>query len=270
VDRRFYRTGQFARKADVSLRTLRYYDKEGLLAPTGHSESGYRLYTDADLGALQQILALRFLGFALDEIKALLRAGPRSLPDVLAQQKAMMQAKRAQIDGVIRALDETETLLRAGAADWDALVKVIRVIQMEQDRAWVNQYLTREQQEQMRKLSEASYSDEARERLRARAPWTEADQQRAGAQWAAVYADAARLADAGADPAGPEAQDVAGRHAGLIAAFTGGDPEIGAGLRRWWQGHSALPAAQRPVPTPLTPAQQAWLDQALAAHAGRP
>ena len=182
----------------------------------------------------------------------------------------MMQAKRAQIDGVIRALDETETLLRTGAADWDALVKVIWVIQMEQDRDWVNQYLTPEQQEQMRKLTEASYSDEALARLAARAPWTEADQQRASAQWAAVYADTARLADAGADPTGAEAQDVAGRHAGLIAAFTGGDPEIRAGLQRWRQGQEALPAAQRPRPTPLTPPQQAWLDRALAAHEPRP
>ena len=105
MDRRFYRAGQFARKAAVSIRTLRYYDQEGLLAPSRYSEAGYRLYTDADLVNLQQILALKFLGFSLDEIKALLRADPRGLQDVLAQQKAMMQAKRAQLDGIIQAID---------------------------------------------------------------------------------------------------------------------------------------------------------------------
>ena len=77
MDKRLYRTGQFARKASVSISTLRYYDKEGLLAPTEYSESGYRLYTDEDLVNLQQILALKFLGFSLDEIKALfVQPGP--------------------------------------------------------------------------------------------------------------------------------------------------------------------------------------------------
>ena len=40
LDQRFYKTGQFARKASVSIRTLRYYDKEGLLAPSQYSEFG--------------------------------------------------------------------------------------------------------------------------------------------------------------------------------------------------------------------------------------
>ncbi len=55
VDRRLYPSGTFARKALVSVRTLRYYDKEGLLSPTEYSEAGYRLYSDEDLVNLQQI-----------------------------------------------------------------------------------------------------------------------------------------------------------------------------------------------------------------------
>ena len=168
MDQRLYRTGQFARKAAVSIRTLRYYDREGLLAPSGYSAAGYRLYTDADLGNLQQILALKFLGFSLEEIKALLRAGPHSLADVLAQQKAMMRAKRAQLDGIIQAIEQTEHLLQTGACDWDSLAGVIQAIQMDQNKEWVNKYLTPEQQQQMQRLSEQSYSDAAREKLAAR------------------------------------------------------------------------------------------------------
>src|SRR5262245_24745220 len=114
VDQRFYRAGQFARKAAVSIRTLRYYDQEGLLAPSGYTESGYRLYSDGDLVNLQQILALKFLGFSLEEIKVLLRSRPHSLQDVLAQQKAMMRDKRTQLDGIIAAIEGTEKLLQAG------------------------------------------------------------------------------------------------------------------------------------------------------------
>jgi DNA-binding transcriptional MerR regulator len=269
VDQRFYRSGQFARKAAVSIRTLRYYDQEGLLTPSQVSAAGYRLYTDEDLVNLQQILALKFLGFSLDEIKALLRAHPRSLGDVLAQQKAMMEAKRSQLDGIIQAIDETAKLLHTGQCYWDALVHVIQVIQMEQDRDWVKKYFTPEQMEQMQHLSEQAYSPEAQARLRERArggTWTEADQEQANAQWAAIYADVARLAATNADPAGAEAQELAARHSALIAAFTGGDPEIGAGLQRWWQAHDALPAAQQPIRSPFSPAAQAWMHQALAVY----
>lgn len=269
MGQRFYRSGQFARKAAVSIRTLRYYDQEGLLAPSQVSDAGYRLYTDDDLVNLQQILALKFLGFSLDEIKVLLRAHPRSLGEVLAQQKAMMEAKRSQLDGIIQAIGETEKLLQTGQCDWDALVHVIQVIQMEQNRDWVKKYFTPEQQEQMQHLSEQAYSPEAQARLRARArggTWTEADQEQANAQWAAIYADMARLAAANADPAGAEAQELAARHSALIAAFTGGDPEIGAGLQRWWQAHDALPAAQQPVRSPVSPATQVWMHQALTVY----
>ena len=65
MESRFYQTGQFARKASVTLRTLRYYDSVGLLSPSQVTEAGYRLYTEEDLLTLQNILALKFLGFSL-------------------------------------------------------------------------------------------------------------------------------------------------------------------------------------------------------------
>ncbi|TMC89515.1 MAG: MerR family DNA-binding transcriptional regulator [Chloroflexi bacterium] len=45
----YYHTGQFAQKASVSIRTLRYYDKVGLLSPSQYTEAGYRLYTDPEI-----------------------------------------------------------------------------------------------------------------------------------------------------------------------------------------------------------------------------
>ncbi|WP_308636331.1 MerR family transcriptional regulator [Paenibacillus silvisoli] len=59
-----YRANEFAKKASVSVRTLQYYDKQGVLPPSAYTESGHRLYSDSDLKALQQILALKFLGFS--------------------------------------------------------------------------------------------------------------------------------------------------------------------------------------------------------------
>ncbi|MBP1995537.1 MerR family transcriptional regulator [Paenibacillus eucommiae] len=63
-----YRIGKLAQEAGISIRTLRYYDKLGLLKPTMVSESGYRYYTNEDVMRLQHISTLKQLGFTLAEI----------------------------------------------------------------------------------------------------------------------------------------------------------------------------------------------------------
>ena len=65
----YYSSGEFARMAHVTLRTIRYYDKQNILKPSYVSEAGARFYTDEDLARLQQILLLKFLGFSLDDIR---------------------------------------------------------------------------------------------------------------------------------------------------------------------------------------------------------
>ena len=71
MEKETYTTGQFAKMANVSLRTIRFYDKEGLLNPSFVGTNGYRYYTKDDFLKLQQILSLKFLGFSLDQIKTM-------------------------------------------------------------------------------------------------------------------------------------------------------------------------------------------------------
>ncbi len=65
----FMTVGEVAKKIGVTVRTLQYYDKEGLLSPSAESEGGRSLYTDKDLVILHQIISLKSLGFSLDDIK---------------------------------------------------------------------------------------------------------------------------------------------------------------------------------------------------------
>ena len=65
----YYTSGQFAHMAEVSVRTIRYYDQQNILKPSYVSDAGARFYTDEDLARLQQILLLKFLGFSLDDIR---------------------------------------------------------------------------------------------------------------------------------------------------------------------------------------------------------
>lgn len=84
----FMTVGQVAAKMGVTVRTLQYYDKEGLLSPSAESEGGRRLYTDKDLVMLHQILSLKSLGFSLDDIKCHLVSleTPADVADVLTEQ----------------------------------------------------------------------------------------------------------------------------------------------------------------------------------------
>ena len=60
--------GELAQKMDVTVRTLQYYDREGLLKPAAISKGGRRLYSTKDIVKLHQILSFKYLGFSLVEI----------------------------------------------------------------------------------------------------------------------------------------------------------------------------------------------------------
>jgi len=80
--------GEIAKKIGVTVRTLQYYDKEGLLSPSAESEGGRRLYTDKDLVTLHQIISLKSLGFSLEDIKQrLISLGtPADVANALTEQ----------------------------------------------------------------------------------------------------------------------------------------------------------------------------------------
>lgn len=264
LDHRYYRSGEFARLTSVSVRTLRFYDKVGLLTPSGRTAAGYRLYGDGDLVRLQQILALKFLGFSLEEIKVFLTASPAGLREALAQQRAMLRERRAHLDAIMQAIERAERLLRADGCDWSSLVSVIRAIHMEQNTDWRKKYFTDEQLKTMEEISQKSYTAEASARLDARPAWTEEDQRRVDEQYAALYAGVKRVVAEGQAPDSADAQALAGQAIGLLEAFTGGDPEVAAGLQNWWATYQALPAERRPFQTPLSDDETAFLEEAKA------
>ncbi|MBO0796482.1 MAG: MerR family transcriptional regulator, partial [Ktedonobacteraceae bacterium] len=222
MDRKHYTTSQFAQKAAVTARTLRFYDKVGLLSPSEYTEAGHRLYSDEDLWSLQQILALKFLGFSLEEIKVCLQKNPEHLPEALVMQKAMLREKRSQLDAVLRAIEKAEESLKRNQRDWESiLIDVIQVVHMEQDKAWVKKYLTEEQQQKLAEISQKSYSPETAQKLAVWGEnWTEEDQQRASQQWDAVFAELRRLVAERKDPTSVEGQALAKQHSELIKQLT--------------------------------------------------
>ena len=87
--------------AGVSIRTLQYYDKIGLLHPTEYTESGYRLYDDTALERLQQILLFRELEFPLKDIKMIMESPDFDRGKALEQQIALLTLKKEHLENLI-------------------------------------------------------------------------------------------------------------------------------------------------------------------------
>ena len=85
----------------VSIRTLQYYDKIGLLHPANYTEAGYRLYDDAALETLQQILLFRELEFSLKDIKEIISSPDFDRSKALEQQIELLKLKKEHIENLI-------------------------------------------------------------------------------------------------------------------------------------------------------------------------
>lgn len=93
----------------ISIRTLHYYDKIGLLKPTAKSAAGYRLYDDKALEILQQILFFRELDFPLKEIKGVLGKSSFETDRILQIQRGLLIAKKERLERLIGYIDEILT-----------------------------------------------------------------------------------------------------------------------------------------------------------------
>lgn len=87
--------------AGISVRTLQYYDKIGLLHPTDYSDIGYRLYSDNDLITLQHILLFKELGFPLNEIKEIINSDNFDRDIALEQQIKLLTLKKEHLENLI-------------------------------------------------------------------------------------------------------------------------------------------------------------------------
>ena len=92
---------EVSKLAGVSIRTLQYYDKIGLLKPARYTESGYRLYDDTGLERLQQILLFRELEFPLKEIKEIITGSNFDKVKALNQQIELLALKKEHLENLI-------------------------------------------------------------------------------------------------------------------------------------------------------------------------
>lgn len=227
-----YRVQQFATLAGVTVRTLHHYDRLGLLRPARNG-SGYRVYNARHLERLEQIVALRFVGVPLGEIADLLGREQRSLPEVLQAQLSLLQHQRRQCDRAIAAIEQAAEALREERPVHSLLPIIVKELRMQDAKEAMNRY----------------YSPEAQAAIEERRQqWNQHDnpaiQQKISDEWQALFRDV-RAAASHVDPASAEAQALVARWDELVGRFTGGNPEVAAGLKKAWADRENWPAQQK-------------------------
>lgn len=191
-----YTVGEVARTAGVSVRTLHHYDELGLVTPSARSESGYRLYSDADLARLQQVLLYRELDFTLDDIARAVNDPGFDRLEALTNQRQLIAEKVDRTRALLALIDKTIQATEGG-------------IQMTKEEMF----------EVFGDFNPADYEDEVKERwgdtdayaesARRTKRYTKVDWQRYKDESEANGARLIELFDAEVDPTSPEAMDAA-------------------------------------------------------------
>jgi len=240
---RGYQIHEFARLTGLTVRALQHYDHLGLLKPV-RSRAGHRTYSDQDLQALVQILALKSVGVPLRQIAALRRSGGPGLARALHMQRAVLERRRPMLEKAITAIQNVELALESGQeADPAALRSLIEAVGPHEEPPAL--------------LDDASP-------LRDIPPPTPRTPDRGDLRrrWQQLFADVEAVAET--DPAGPQAQGIARRWVDLLQELAGSAAALDAQLVK---SAGLLGAAAR-THSNGTPAERAWefVGKALAAR----
>ncbi len=235
--------GELAKATGLTVRTLHHWDAEGLLVPAERTEAGHRRYSGADVERLYRIVALRRLGLSLRDVAAALE-GDGDLRGTVASQLERVEGDLATLERVrLRLRGLLATLDGGEAIDPTELIQTIEVMTMHE------QYYSDDQLAQLERRREA-LGDEGM-----------AQAQR---DWAELIESMTAERDRGTPPEDPRVQALAARWQELIDAFTGGDPETAASLKRMYESEGVEAASRGAVDRDLMD----YVGRALAARGG--
>jgi MerR family transcriptional regulator, thiopeptide resistance regulator len=224
-----FKVGDLAKQTGVSVRTLHYYDEIGLLSPSQRTESGYRLYGEADIIRLQQIVSLRQIGFSLDQIRSCLEQEQFSPQHIIQLHLSQLQEQMALQQQLHHKLSAIATRLQAaGAVSIEEFIQLIEVTIM------IDKYYTPDQQDYLAARGEQIGVERIRE---------------SEAEWQELIAKARSEMEKGTDPFHESVQELARRWRSLVAEFTGGDPGIQQSLNTMYQQEGAEAASRGAMDT---------------------
>lgn len=139
---KIYSIGEFAKLTGVTERTLRHYDRIGLLKPLEYTEHGHRKFNNKSLERLQRILVLKYLDLSLEEISEYLKQPEQDFSKTLATQSMMLEEKKRQIETVLQVIARVQqTVSGPEDVDSNSLLVLIHALKNEEERnRWINDH----------------------------------------------------------------------------------------------------------------------------------
>lgn len=132
-----YSIGQLSKKTGVTVRTLDYYDEVGLVVPSSATDGGHRLYSENDVLRLEQVLALKYMGFSLQQIKKILKESTVSWQQSIDQQLAMVKQQQIRLQALEKALEGVLYSIEfEGEVNWSIIFEMIRLFQQDPECAF--------------------------------------------------------------------------------------------------------------------------------------
>ena len=140
IPKGYMTVGEIAKKIGITVRTLQYYDKEGVLSPSSESEGGRRLYTHRDIVCLYHIQSMKYLGFSLKEIKMRLPliSTPEEVASTLSEQAKIVREKINSLTDVLESIEKLNTeVLQIKTVDWVKYADIVMLLQTKNELYWM-------------------------------------------------------------------------------------------------------------------------------------
>ena len=128
--------GEIAKEMGVTVRTMQYYDKQGVLSPSSESEGRLRLYTQQDIVKLYQIQAMKYLGFSLEDIKIRLSSidTPKEMSNILVEQARGIREKICSLRDSLKTIEKLNAeVAQMETVDWAKCADIIVLLQAKSD-----------------------------------------------------------------------------------------------------------------------------------------
>jgi DNA-binding transcriptional MerR regulator len=217
-----YTVSELARMAGVSVRTLHHYDHIGLLEPSARTDAGYRLYGDADLLRLQQILFFKELDMPLADIRQILEDPGFDQVAALGQHRQSLLGRMERLQRLLETIDKTMTRLTEDD---------MTLTDEELYEGFTTEQIERYKRE-TREMYDPALVEESERRVKrmSRAQWDAV-----GAEGEAVTTGLAALIDR--EPDDPEVQKLIARHHAWIENFYTCSAEVYRGLAQGYVEH---------------------------------
>lgn len=241
--------GELAKKSNVSVRTLQYYDKEGLLKPSELSEGGRRLYNNKDMAILHQILTLKSLGFSLTDIKNNLIPADnvKDVADILDKQREIINEQISKLNESLGAIEFLrKEIAETNKVNWVKYADMLYLIKNNNENVWLYRHLDDDVIDNIRTTFDEKTGYESFN------------------NWKKLCIKAAELCDKGLETNSPESQQLAKEWWDMVMNFTGGDVNMLSKLVDFHDGMGGWPEELRDLQQKADPFLHSALELYLA------